>query len=367
MVGPVEPARVIASLATAVLEGKVETIRTELGTSLVNGATYDALVTLFGEDGYALDAANAVSQIGSQPTLQRWALHLRSRKDDSQQARLELDFSRDPQGRWWPAKILLPNSGEPTPIGLVADPVAQELARSFTRALLDADFTPALEMADPGRISPAAMAGLAVLLAEGGFVPKADVDIQTTVASRGSAWFIIPVVSERWKTESQFGLVLQRGAGDIWKLTAINPDNLLAVAASRLGGGDAAFTSYIRQAGAGDDALAVYFEPKSSAPDERGKAVLALAAKLLAADPTLKVRLDGHGDALEKEGVEKPRSKARAAAASALLTAGGLNPERVTIETYGASRPRRANFRPDGKEDPVARRLNRRVELHFFR
>jgi OOP family OmpA-OmpF porin len=93
----------------------------------------------------------------------------------------------------------------------------------------------------------------------------------------------------------------------------------------------------------------------------------ALVARWMEMEADSSIRISGHGDAGEKEGVERALSMARAEAVAKALADIGVDRGRITTEAHAASKPRRANFRPDGSEDTAGRRLNRRVEIRFAR
>lgn len=98
---------------------------------------------------------------------------------------------------------------------------------------------------------------------------------------------------------------------------------------------------------------------------DRGKAsilpesepVLAEVQKLLEARPDLKVRIEGHTDNSGSPAVNQPLSQKRAAAVMGWLIAKGIDPDRLTAQGYGDSKPIADNSTSEG------RAKNRRVEL----
>lgn len=352
-------------LATAFLAEDPTAVQSTLGSRVVPEKSTIALAALFAD--HNLDTTNAVGQIGSQPALQRWAIYLRpDRRVGIQKdapVAVELDFVRDSKGQWWPGAITLPGEAESkTPASLEAAPEAVAAALAAAAALTTGNLADLIPLADLDRFSAVQATGLAAMLQEGAFSTKANPVPVVTFAGANQVWLMIPVVSDQWQTESHFGIVLRkRAAGEPWLLAALNPESLLAVTSNRLAAGEPA-TSLIRNQGQ-PDALCLYFAAHSSEADERARRVITLAAALLNADPSLRVRLLGHADATEKDGFDKKLSLARVDEVAKLLLSMGIPSEVIEREAHGSQRPRRANFLPDGQPDPRALILNRRVEM----
>lgn len=90
-------------------------------------------------------------------------------------------------------------------------------------------------------------------------------------------------------------------------------------------------------------------------PDSAG--VLGQVRDLLAADPALKLKIEGHTDNVGKPAANRSLSDGRAQAVKAWLEANGVAQGRLTTEGLGDTRPVAANDTEDG------RAKNRRVEL----
>jgi len=73
--------------------------------------------------------------------------------------------------------------------------------------------------------------------------------------------------------------------------------------------------------------------------------------------PTMKVRLEGHTDSTGDPAANKQLSLDRANAISALLTQGGVDPERIQTDGWGDEKPIASNDTEEG------RARNRRTEL----
>ena len=369
VVGPVQPPIVMEKLAAAFLSEDSAAVQSALGTRVVPEKMLTGLADLLST--HDLDTTNAVGQLGSQPALQRWAIYLKPDQPNvpraSERIAVELDFVRDSRGQWWPGAITLPDDAAAAPPAAPqAAPEAIAAARRVAKALVAGDMANLVSLVDPDRFSPTQATGLAAMLQEGAFSLKPDAAPAVTLAAPAQVWLMMPVVSAQWQTESQFGIILRKRAGDeAWMIAAFNPDSLLAVTANRLAAGEPA-TSLVRNPGQ-PDALCLYFSPKSSEIDERARRVVLLAAAMLNAEPALRIRLLGHSDATENDGFEKKLSTDRVESAARLLLDAGIPAEIIERETHGSQRPRRANFLPDGKPDPRALTLNRRVELVFLK
>lgn len=117
----------------------------------------------------------------------------------------------------------------------------------------------------------------------------------------------------------------------------------------------------VRYALSGDVLFA--FDRATIRPDAQG--VLGkLAEEVRTRFPGAPVRVEGHTDAKGGEDYNQRLSLRRAEAVKAWLVAeGGLEAGRITTRGFGESRPLAPNATPDGRDDPVGRQKNRRVEI----
>lgn len=101
----------------------------------------------------------------------------------------------------------------------------------------------------------------------------------------------------------------------------------------------------------------VYFEFDSSDLSADGQAVAAAWAKYLAANPSVRIRLEGNADERGTREYNVGLGEHRANAVQAALTSGGASASQLSIVSYGEERPVAAGH------DEAAWALNRRVDI----
>lgn len=79
--------------------------------------------------------------------------------------------------------------------------------------------------------------------------------------------------------------------------------------------------------------------------------------------PTANLRIEGHTDSIADDTYNQRLSEQRAASVRAWLAGRGVEGGRMTARGFGESRPRAANVKSDGADDPQGRQRNRRVEV----
>ncbi|MBV9862331.1 MAG: OmpA family protein [Alphaproteobacteria bacterium] len=106
-----------------------------------------------------------------------------------------------------------------------------------------------------------------------------------------------------------------------------------------------------------------------SAPDTiagGGDAMLAEAARLIAANHAREVVIAGHTDGVGRDDDNQALSERRARAVAAWLRAHvGRDPPRFVEQGYGRTRPVAPNHNPDGSDNPQGRAENRRIEIYL--
>jgi outer membrane protein OmpA-like peptidoglycan-associated protein len=76
-----------------------------------------------------------------------------------------------------------------------------------------------------------------------------------------------------------------------------------------------------------------------------------------------KVTVEGHTDLIGSDAYNDRLSEARAKTVRDWLATHNVIPADSAIKGYGKKQPVAPNTTPDGKDDPVARQKNRRVEI----
>jgi peptidoglycan-associated lipoprotein len=124
----------------------------------------------------------------------------------------------------------------------------------------------------------------------------------------------------------------------------------------------AALPGDARAAAVREDLLAkrrVHFAFDSSTIDEEGRAIIEAHATHLAANPALKLRLEGHCDERGTREYNLALGERRAQAVERMTRLFGVAAGRITVQSYGEEKPL------DPEHNESAWRLNRRVEIIY--
>lgn len=111
-----------------------------------------------------------------------------------------------------------------------------------------------------------------------------------------------------------------------------------------------------------EDAVVGFDEAGKTLTDEATAALDALVSSP-AARAGGAFTLRGHSDSRGNDRANLRASRRRAETVRDYLAAKGIDPARMTVIALGETTPLVPNARPDGSDDPVARRKNRRVEV----
>lgn len=339
-----------------------------LGPKIVTPPVLVDLEKLLGPQGYGPDAKDAVVPMARETDRETWGVRLRLRARPEITRAIEMDFVRRGDGTWEGAALRLPpmpggsapapgDSAQPAP-----DAGAMEIATAFINAVVAQDFRSARALVDDGKVRDTTIAGLCILFEEGAFKLRGEKPIIATVAREDVTWLLAHVTSDRLAQESRFGLVLQRDAGEPWRITEINLDRLLASYAAGFAEGDIEYTPLVRNP-KGGDSIVLYFAYDSDDLHPRTRRQIEIVAGVLKADAKRRLKIYGHTDALGGEDYNIELSRDRADSVRAAMIEAGVPADQITIEGFGAAKPRGENFKADGSDNPDGRRLNRRAEI----
>lgn len=103
----------------------------------------------------------------------------------------------------------------------------------------------------------------------------------------------------------------------------------------------------------------VYFAFDSSAIDSEARAIIEAHASHLAANPQIRLALEGHGDERGTREYNLALGERRAQVVEKLMRALGVGGNRVTTVSYGEEKP------IDAEHNESAWRQNRRVEIQY--
>ncbi len=91
--------------------------------------------------------------------------------------------------------------------------------------------------------------------------------------------------------------------------------------------------------------------------------VLDEAAQILKDNPSVKVTIEGHTDSIGTDAYNQKLSERRANAVKHYLVSKGVMADRLDAVGKGESQPIAPNTKPNGKDNPEGRAMNRRAEL----
>ena len=91
--------------------------------------------------------------------------------------------------------------------------------------------------------------------------------------------------------------------------------------------------------------------------------VLDEAAQLLRDNPSVRVTIEGHTDSIGSDAYNQKLSERRANAVKHYLVSKGVMADRLDAVGKGESQPIASNTKPNGRDNPEGRAMNRRAEL----
>ncbi len=307
-----------------------------------------------------LDAANPQVEISKSAEGLRWALNFVPLSGGKGARQLYADLKEAEDGSVEIAKVSLPLASSSSAAEGTAGPAdALTVAHTFSKAVVERDFKTARELADPGSVTDERVAALMIAIEEGEFALRAERPFVVTLAREDITWVLARIQSEGMASE--FAVELGK-VGDAWKVNGLTFSKVLSALSEAAGGGNVAYSPIVEDP-AGGDSLVLYFEFDDSGLTSRTKRQLAIIADILKQGEERVIRINGHTDSLGSEGYNIVLSDRRAESIRRELMANGVRPEQVVTEAFGAAKPRKPNFLPDGSDNPKGRSENRRAEV----
>jgi len=230
------------------------------------------------------------------------------------------------------------------------------VAQAFANAVTSEDFVSARKLCSE-KVTDERIAGLMIALEEGKFTLLEDRPLVVTFTRDAVSWVLSRVSSP--SQASEFALEMENTG--TWKVAGLTFGKVIAAIASQVEGP----YSPLVEDPAGGESLVVYFEFDESGLSSRADSQLKIVANILKVDRNRKIRITGHADALGTDEYNSQLSSKRAEAIRQGIIDRGADPAQVITEGYGATKPRKPNFKEDGTDNPVGRSENRRAEVYL--
>lgn len=323
-----------------------------------------------------LDPAKPHVEISKSAEGLRWAFNFVPATGEGAARQLYTDLSALPDEALDIAKVSLPielgsvrgapaadapadPSGTPTAVAAVAAADALSVAHAFSQAVVRRDFKMARELADPGTVTDERVAALMIAVEEGKFHLREERPLVVTLSRDDITWVLARIQSE--SAASEFAVELGK-LGEAWKVNGLTFSKVLSALSEAAGGGDVAYSPIVEDP-EGGDSLVLYFEFDEAGLNARSERQLAIVADILSQGSERVIRINGHADALGSDDYNVALSDRRAEAIRVALIRMGVKPDQVVTEAFGAAKPRKPNFLPDGSDNPSGRSQNRRAEV----
>lgn len=253
-----------------------------------------------------------------------------------------------------------PADAKPAAAAGSGDADALTIAHAFSKAIVDRDFEAARALSDPSMVTDERVAALMIAVEEGGFALRKERPMVVTLSRDDITWVLTRI--EAPNLGSEFALELGKGEG--WRVNGLTFSKVLNALANQAGGGDIAYSPIVEDP-MGGDSLVLYFEFDNEQVTARGNRQLAIIADILSRSSDRVIRINGHADALGTDQYNAQLSDRRAESIRKALLSMGVAPGQVVTESFGETKPRKPNFKPDGSDNPTGRSQNRRAEVYL--
>jgi outer membrane protein OmpA-like peptidoglycan-associated protein len=368
VVGPataVESADLVRRIADALAAGDVDAVSAWIGAAMADGDK-DTLLGQFADGSLRVKPDDAVREVGEMElnSRVRWSIALLS-ADGGAAGELLVDLKKHADGQWSVERCTRMPDAAGNPADVIApDAEPLDAADAFLRAVRDQNFKTARSLALPGSVNDAKIAGLCIIFEEGSYRLRKSKPLRAMFRRGDVAAFLANVESADGEERAQFSMTVKSNDGALWRVSEINLDSLLQDYAQHVAGGDIHYSPLVRNP-AGGDTIALYFEFDEDEAGPRARRQMEIIAKLLLGDPSKRITLSGHTDAMGTADYNLSLSQRRAESVRQFLVAAGVGESQIITHALGASQPRRPNRTDTGEDDPMGRRVNRRTEIYL--
>jgi OOP family OmpA-OmpF porin len=259
-------------------------------------------------------------------------------------------------------KALAPEGGTPPSSSLTETPDALDTARTFFGGVIGHDFKTARSVTDSAGVTHEKLAGLCIVLEEGGYRMVGRPPVRITAANDKTAWAIVKFRSDSQNLENEMGLEMERTPAGEWRVRAINFSEMLESFVKASGTGKVFYSPIVKSA-KGGESIVLYFEFDRAELHPRALNQLDIIAGLLKTDPARKISITGHTDAVGSDNYNVRLSAARAKNVSERLLALGVPAAQIETKAIGSAVPLDPDKRADGSDNPEGRSRNRRTEI----
>jgi OOP family OmpA-OmpF porin len=375
------PEAALKALADRIGERDFEGFAALVAEGGIDPSIRPALKALVEDPALRLDPDKPQVEISKSAEALRWAFNFVPVTGEGPLRQLYADLAQGGEENLDIAKIALPievaaAKGAPDaspadpdrpaqPAAPATDPVALAaadaltVAHAFSKAVIGRDFKTARALADPGSVTDERVAALMIAVEEGKFSLREERPFVVTLSREDLTWVLARVQSE--EAASEFAVELGKVEND-WKVNGLTFSKVLSALSESAGAGEVAYSPIVEDP-AGGDSLVLYFEFDDAGLTPRADRQLAIVAEILNQGEGRVIRISGHADALGSDQYNINLSNRRAEAIRRALVRRGVKPEQVVTEAYGAAKPRKPNFLPDGSDNPSGRTENRRAEV----
>lgn len=363
----------LKAMTAALAQKSYEAFSGVVGEKAIDPGIRDGVKGLIEDPVLTLDASKPHVELSKAAGSSRWALNFRPATGAGAPRQLYVDLAEVPDAGLHVAKVGLPiqplaaadeTANTPAPAA-GTDPAgpgqrdALTVAHAFSEAVVKRDFRTARSLADPGAVTDERVAALMIAIEEGKFALRQERPLVVTLSRDDITWVLARV--DGGGLASEFAVELGQIEG-VWKVNGLTFSKVLSALSQAAGAGDVAYSPIVEDP-AGGDSLVLYFEFDDAGLTPRTERQLAIVAEILGQSAERVIRINGHADAMGSDNYNIGLSDRRAESIRQALIGMGVKPEQVVTEAFGAAKPRKPNFLPDGSDNPSGRSQNRRAEV----